>query len=117
MKALIYNTWDYNAVPTHEFTITETVHPKTGNPVYRMTRDGKEWTDHYRGTVAIEVEDTGNGYKFSSSSIKKEVGYDEASEIYLMYKFLDLLGKHRREGGGIYDGVIEIIKDSKSITI
>ena len=116
MKALIYNTWDYNGVAMHEFTIVETTNPKTGNPLYRMTREGSEWTDTYRGTTVMEVEDTGNGYKFSNAT-KKEVGYDAASEMYIMYKFLDLLGKHRREGGGIYDGVIEIIKDSKSITI
>lgn len=115
MKALIYNTWDYDAVPTHEFTITETTNPKTGNPLYRMTREGKDWTEHYRGSIALEVEDTGDGYKFSSA--KKDVGYDMACETYLMYKFLDLIGKQRREGGGIYDGIIEIVKDSETITI
>lgn len=110
MKALIYNTWDYNGVAMHEFTIVETTNPKTGNPLYRMTREGSEWTDTYRGTTVMEVEDTGEGYKFSSTA-GKEIGYDRAAEIYIMYKFLDLIGKKRRDGGGIYDGMIEIIKD------
>ena len=113
MKALIYNTWDYNAIPTHEYTVTESKHPKTGNPIYSLTRTGNQWTEEFRGTTALEVEDTGDNYEFSKG--KKKVGYDEASEMYIMYKFLDVIGKQRREGGGIYEGVIEIITDSKSI--
>ena len=113
MKALVYNTWDYNAVPMQEYTIVETTNPKTGNPIYRMTREGSEWTEHYRGTVALEVEDTGDDYVFSTGS--KKVGYDSASEMYIMYKFLDVIGKQRREGGGVYDGYIEIVKDSETI--
>ena len=115
MKALVYNTWDHNGIPMHEYTITESQHPKTGNVIYRLTREGGEWTEHTRGTIALEVEDTGDGYTFSVG--KKKMGYDDACEMYLMYKFLDLIGKQRREGGGIYDGIIEIVKDSETITI
>jgi len=80
-----------------------------------LSIEGKDWTEHYRGSIALEVEDTGNGYKFSSA--KKEIGYDVACETYLMYKFLDLIGKQRREGGGVYEGTIEIIKDSETVNI
>lgn len=112
MKAFIYNNFDYDKKSIHDYTIIEKRDHKSGNPVYCLIRDGHEWTDSYKGTVALEVEDTGDGYKFNTA-FKKEVGYDQAAEMYIMYKFLDIIGKQRRSGGGVYEGFIELIKDSE----
>ena len=112
MKAFIYNNFDYDKKAIHEYTIIEKRDYKSGNPVYSLMREGGEWTDPYKGTVALEVEDTGDGYKFSTA-FKKEIGYDQAAEMYIMYKFLDIIGKQSKNGGGIYEGIIEIIKNSE----
>lgn len=111
MRVNIYSNLDSKSlIPSQEYIIEEEIGYKTGNPIYKLVRVGGSWTQDYIDTVAIEVEDTGEGYKFSV--VKKHMNYAETAELYIMLRFLDLLGKQNGSQDGIFAGQIEIIKDS-----
>jgi hypothetical protein len=82
--------------------------------IYKLQHTGEAWSDDYQGKVCLEITDSGNGYKFSK--IKKELGYDEASQVLILMKFINWYEKETGRSC-LYEGHIKEIAEIQTIEI
>ena len=48
---------------------------------------GEHWTSHYRGEIAFQIEDDGNGLKFLTKFAEKnKINYSEVEYLYILIK-------------------------------
>jgi hypothetical protein len=81
---------------------------------YKLQRTGEAWTEDYQGQICLEIQNTGDGYKFHK--LKKEMGYDEASHLLILMRFINW---YEKEVGGsyLYEGHIKEIAEIQTIEI
>ena len=81
---------------------------------YKLQRTGEAWSDDYQGEVCLEIVNNGDGYKFNK--IKKELGYDEASHVLILMKFINWYEKETN-ASCLYEGHIKEIAEIQTIEI
>lgn len=110
MMYKVYAKLDNHFLEDYTIHVLDTEASKT----YKLQRTGEAWSDDYQGKVCLEIENTGDGYKFNK--VKKEMGYDEASHVLILMKFINWYEKEV-SGSALYEGHIKEIAEIQTIEI
>ena len=105
----VYNLEDGYEV--EDYKILVGIDEKTSFKTFKLQRSGAFWSN--RDEIALVIEDDGNGYKISS--IKKNLQYDETSELLILLNFINWFEKDSTMP--LYDGIIKKISEEYFITI